>query len=307
MHLISIALLSSAGLAPLHVGGPPPVTGWWTHWRIDPGVAVLALGVAAAYILWVGPLNRRRPGAAERPVRAGQVVAFLGGCLALLIGLGPPLDDWSHYFLLSAHMVQHLILTLVVAPLWLIGLPEWVFAPLTRRAITRRIGYALTRPLVAFALPSVVFAAWHVPALYDAALAREPVHILEHQFFLLTALLGWWPILGQVSAWPRPTPPLRCLYLFALTVPSGITGAVITLAEPGLYAAYDDAPRLWGLDLATDQEIAGLLMWIGVNAFYLLLITIIFFGWAAGEESKERRGGHRYGAAELAERTPGGV
>ena len=126
--------------------------------------------------------------------------------------------------------------------------------------------------------------------LYDAALRSEPVHILEHQVYLATAILAWWPLLGPLPEWPRLTPGLQVLYLAAQTLPGAVVGAFITAAEPGLYPAYEGLPRMWGLDLETDQQIAGLLMWVGANTVYLLLITVIFFRWAGKEDAAARSG-----------------
>lgn len=273
----------------LHIGGNAPTGPFWTHWYIEPTVAVGVLALAAAYLAAVGPLNRRRPGAAARPVSRRQIYAFLGGCLVLLIALGPPLDDWSDYFLLSAHMLQHLLLTLVVAPLWLIGTPAWLLEPLTRRPVINRIGYVATRAVIAFLVPSFVFSIWHVPAFYDAALRSEPLHVTEHLMFLGTALLAWWPLVGPLPAWPRLSQPLQCVYLFALTVPGSLVGALITLSSPGIYTPYTTAPRIFGLSLATDQQLAGLLMWVVTGTIYLALITVIFFQWAGREEAANRQ------------------
>ena len=259
----------------------------WTNWQIDPTVALGVFGLVAAYLAWTGPLNRRRPGAADRPISGGQKAAFLAGSAALLLALGPPVEDWSD-LLLSGHMVQHLLLTMVVPPLWLLGTPAWLLRPLLRWRLIARAGYVLTRGIVALALSGLAFAIWHVPVLYDAALRTEPIHILEHQVYLATGILAWWPILGPLPEWPRLSLPLQCLYLAGQTLPGGIVGSFITVAEPGLYAPYEDVPRMWGLSLSTDQQIAGLIMWVGANSIYLLLITIIFFRWAGREDSPHR-------------------
>jgi len=282
-------LLFATFFPPLHASGGPPGGRFYTHWYLQPSVALMVFGLATAYVAWTGPLNRRRPGAEDRPVTGRQVAAFLGGCLALLVALGPPMDDWSGYYLLSAHMVQHLMLTMLVPPLLLLGTPGWVLAPLLRVRVVERLGYYLTRPLVGFVLAGLAYALWHLPPLYVAALRSEPVHVVEHQVFLLTGLLAWWPLCGNLAAWPRLSPPLQCLYLFLTTIPGGIVGAIITMADPGLYPPYGDVQeRPFGLDIATDQQIAGLIMWVGANTVYLVLITVIFLRWASREEAADR-------------------
>ncbi len=281
-----MSLISFPVLSPLHGGAGVPTGPLNSHWYLEPTIGLGVFGAAVAYLLWVGPLNRRRPGAAERPVTGRQIACFLGGCATLLVALGPPLDDWSDYYLLSAHMVQHLLLILLAPPLLLLGLPAWMLRPLLRWRLVARTGYLLTRAVPAFGISAAVMVVWHAQPFYDAALGSAPIHILEHQLFLASALLAWWPVVGPLPDWPRLALPLQCLYLFLQTLPGGVVGSIITMAAPGLYEHYRDAPR-WGMSLATDQEVAGLLMWVGASTIYLMLISVIFFRWAAQEEAKE--------------------
>jgi cytochrome c oxidase assembly factor CtaG len=271
----------------LHGTGGYPTGALHSDWRPDPTVVLGVIALIAAYVAWTGPLNRRRPDAAERPVRTGQRVAFVVGSLAFLLALAPPLDDWADHYLLSAHMFQHLVLLFVVAPLWLIGTPAWLLEPVLRKPLLARAGYLLTRPVAAFVLANLIVTVWHLPGPYDAALRHEPVHIVQHMSFLGAALLAWWPVLSPLPAWPRLAQPLQCLYLFLETIPGGIIGAFVTLAAPGVYGFYDDVPRIWGIDLAMDQELAGLMMWVGAGLIYLLWVTVIFFQWASRENAKE--------------------
>lgn len=283
-------MLSFSSIPLLHVGGAEPVGPWFTHWVLDPRIAVFIFGITALYLAWIGPLNRRRSGADERQTTRGEVACFLIGSAVALIALGPPLDDWSDYFLVSAHMAQHLLLMLVVAPLWLLGIPAWVFEPLTRNPTTRRIGDVLTHWLVCAIVPAAAVVIWHVPIMYDAALNHPLIHALEHQIFIAAAFFLWWPLVSKVPAWPRLSPLLQCLHLFAQTIPGGVVGAFLAYSAAGLYKPYLQATvRPWGLPLKTDQEIAGVLMWVGGNMFFLLLISIIFLRWATREEAKDRQ------------------
>jgi putative membrane protein len=271
----------------LHGTGGYPTGALHSDWRPDPTVVLGVIALIAAYVAWTGPLNRRRPDAAERPVSTGQRIAFIVGSLAFLLALAPPLDDWADHYLLSAHMFQHLVLVFVVAPLWLIGTPAWLLEPVLRKPLLSRAGYLLTRPVAAFVLANMIVTVWHLPGPYDAALRHEPLHIAQHMSFLGAALLAWFPVLSPVPQWPRLAQPLQCLYLFLETIPGGIIGAFVTLAAPGVYSFYDNVPRIWGIDLAMDQELAGLMMWVGAGLIYLLWITVIFFQWASRENAKE--------------------
>ena len=261
----------------LHAGGVDP-TGWlWSDWNIEPTIAVGVLALVTAYLFITRTSSF-----------SSQKASFIAGMVVLFVALGPPLDDWSDHYLLLAHMVQHLLLIMLAAPLLLYGTPAWVLEPLTRNRITNTIGYWLTRPVMAYLVANAVFVLWHVPLFFEMALRSLPVHGFEHATMLGTALLAWWPILGPLPQWPRLALPLHSLYYFAMTLPGTAVGAFITFADPGLYAPYDTARRIFGIDLATDQQAAGLLMWVALGTVYLLLITVSFFRWVSREEAADR-------------------
>ena len=261
----------------LHAGGVDP-TGWlWSDWNIEPTVAIGLLALVTGYLFVTRTSSFSR-----------QKASFVAGALVLFVALGPPLDDWSDHYLLLAHMVQHLLLIMLAAPLLLYGTPPWVLEPLTRNRITNTVGYWLTRPVIAYTVANAIFVLWHVPMFYEMALRSQPVHVVEHMTMLATALLAWWPTLGPLPQWPRLALPLHSLYYFAMTLPGTAVGAFITFADPGLYAPYDTAQRIFGIDLATDQQAAGLLMWVALGTIYLLLITVSFFRWVSREEATDR-------------------
>jgi putative membrane protein len=216
------------------------------------------------------------------------VAAFVGGSAALAFALLGPLAEWAEHVALSAHMLQHLVLTLLVPPLWLLGTPDWLLRPATRGRGIGRIGYVLTRPVVALGLASATLIVWHVPRFFEAALRQEALHGLEHLTLLGTALLAWWPVAGPLPEWPRPAPPARLLYLFLATIPMTAVSAPITAAEHVLYPFYAEVARSagagWPLAPRADQELAGVLMWVGGSLPYLIAGTVVFFRWAAGEE-----------------------
>jgi putative membrane protein len=180
-------------------------------------------------------------------------------------------------------MAQHLLLILVVPVLWLLGLPAWLLAPVVRAPVVGRLGFWLTRPLPALALASAVQVAWHLPRAFDAALRVDRFHALEHVTFLATGLLLWWPVAGPTPEWPRPSPPAQLLYLFLATIPMMAIAAPITLAEDVLYPYYAAAGESWFLPPRADQELAGVLMWVGGMLGYLVAGTVVFFRWAGPE------------------------
>lgn len=275
-------------LLPLLHGDPRLLAGpLWTNWRVDPTVTIGLLALFTGYMWLTGPRNRHQIPAGQQPVTGGQRAAFVAGIASLAIALGPPLEDWAE-LLLTGHMVQHLMLTMLAPPLLLIGTPAWLLRPILRWKGVRAVGAVLTRPVAAFVVSSAVLIAWHVPALYEASLESEPVHVLQHMMLLITAVIAWLPVLSPLPEWPRLSPLAQCLYLVAVTLPGGVVGSFITFAEPGLYEPYREVPRMWGIGLAHDQEAGGALMWVGTSVAYLLILTIIFFRWAAAEDAKER-------------------
>ena len=273
----------------LHTGVPP--TGWLhSDWSPEPMVVLSSFALAALFVLWTGPLNRRRPGSENRQTTGRQTTYFLLGCLAYLMALSPPLDDWSDFYLLTAHMFQHMIIMFVVAPLFLAGTPAWVLQPLANNRFTNKIGWALTRPVVAAVISTVI-----VIALALARLLRCCTQSLNRSTSPSTdrscwrRLLAWWPVLGPLPAWPKiQSPPVQCLYLFLYSLPAGLVGAFITMSEPGFYAYYATVQRIFGIDLEVDQQLAGLMMWVGGSMIYLVWITVIFLSWAGREEAADR-------------------
>lgn len=273
----------------LHTGGVEPTGGLFTHWYLDPKIGAYLFLVTALYLAWMGPLNRRRPGIENRPVTRRNISFFLLGTVTALIALGPPMDDWSHFFFVSAHMTQHLILMLATVPLWLLGIPAWVYRPIVEHKWPFLFARIITRPVVSFLGSSLILIVWHVPLLYDGALNNELLHTVQHQFFILAGFWLWWPLMSKVPELPPLSPPVKCLYLFLQTIPGGIVGAFITYSESILYPHYEEASqRPFGLSLKVDQEIAGLSMWVGTNVLYLALITVIFISWASAEERGDR-------------------
>ena len=257
--------------------------GPWAHWH--PEIALGLEGLVALYLAGVGPL-RRRYGWGPRPP-GGQIAAFLGGVLVVAGALLGPVAELAEHVALSAHMLQHLLLVLVVPPLWLLGTPGWLLRPVLRVPGIARAGWWLTRPLTAFVLGSTPLVGWHVPLLYGAALDRAAIHALEHVTLLGGALLLWWPIAGRLPEWPRPASLVQLLYLFLCTVPMTLAAAPITLADGVLYPFYLSPRAAWPLSPTADQEAAGILMWLGGTVGYLIAGTIVFFRWASREGGEE--------------------
>lgn len=234
-------------------------------------------------MLGVGPL-RRRFGWAQS-VGRGQVAVFLVGVLVIFVAVLSPLHELGDNYLFSAHMVQHLLLTLVVPPLLLLGTPPWLIRPLLTGSRVLSVARFLTLPVVAFVLFNTVFVFWHVPVLYDLALREQGIHILEHLTFLTAGVIMWWPILSPLPELPRPPYLVQMLYLFVQpTVPS-ILGALITFSGSVLYEWYSEAPRVWEISAHTDQQVGGVIMWVPGGLAFLVTLIVVFLIWAGQEGS----------------------
>jgi putative membrane protein len=259
-----------------------------TRWEVPPSIAVGLVTLLGAYLMGIRAAKREE--VQEKQVSRGQVTAFLGGVVTLFVALTGPLDDLADHFLFSMHMIQHLLLMLVAAPLLLAGIPTGLLTSLLRPRPLLGLARVLTRPMIAFWAFNGVLIAWHVPACYNWALANEHGHILMHLCFIGGAILGWWPLIGSVPELPRPAPVGQLLYAGLISLPMMVVAACVTLADSPLYAAYAAAPRLWGLSPQEDQVIGGVLMWVPAQWLFILPLTIVFFRWVRDEaDTKEER------------------
>ncbi len=246
-------------------------------WQVEPSIVAGCLAATAVYFWKV-------------PASAWRRVSFVCGILILFFSLCSPLDALGDDYLFSAHMAQHLLLILVVPPLLLFGIPE---AAARRWMRVRRIAAAervLGAPWTAWLAAMGTMTVWHLPVLYNFALAHEPVHILQHLSFLVTATMFWWPVLGPLPERRMP-PGGSILYLFAAVAENSALGIVITFMRVGHYPAYlhpdDDLHALslirdgWGLTAEEDQQLGGILMWIPGCSVYFVAILGILAHWYA--------------------------
>ncbi len=256
-----------------------------TEWNLDPSILLGTALLCAAYLYVVGPLRKRYGWGPE--MKRGQITAFLIGTAVMFLALVTPLDELGDEYLFSAHMVQHLLITVVAPPLWLLGTPGWLVHILLRQPVIGRALRLLTRPPIAFFLFNGLFALWHVPFFYNLTLTNEYIHVLEHLMFMSTAVLNWWPILNPL---PEETPHLsygsQILYLFANCQVMVVLGVLLFFTGP-LYTPYLLAPRIFGISAADDQTIGALIMWIPGTIVYLIAMSFAFYSWFEQHEGEE--------------------
>jgi putative membrane protein len=256
----------------------------WLRWTIHPSTLVGIAALGALYV-WRAHGSERR---GDAPTQA-QRLAFMSGLVVLFAALNGPIHDLSDSYLFSAHMVQHLLLTMLVTPLLIVGTPGALLRPILSRPALAAIARRATTAPVAFVVFNVTLIAWHLPPLYNLAMANHGVHIVQHLCFLAASVLMWWPLLSRTPELPPLSRPLQMLYICLLMIPMSIVGMIITYADEVLYPAYESAPRISGLSPQQDQLVGGLIMWIPGSLIYIAILTVVFFKWAREMEEDEEQ------------------
>jgi cytochrome c oxidase assembly factor CtaG/ferredoxin len=252
-------------------------------WSVDPKFAIGLIVSAILYLRGWRVLHRITP--ARFP--AWRLGVFLSGLAALWVAIASPLDTFSG-LLLSAHMVQHLMLMLVAPPLILLGAPVLPLlrglprkfahdgvGPFLSWPALRRFGDLLMHPVVCWLAMAVSLCAWHVPAAFELALRSPAWHKVEHACFFGTSLLFWWHVVRPFPSrphWPLWTAPL---YLVAADLVNTALCAILAFSDKVLYPSYSTVPRLFGTTALSDQIAAGVIMWVPGSLVFLIPATVL--------------------------------
>jgi putative membrane protein len=253
-------------------------------WTPHPDVWLLVGLFGAGYAIAVVRLGPKWAVAGQAVVTRFQVTCWTLGVLAMWVASDYPVHDVAERYNFSVHMVQHLIFTMVVPPLLLLGLPAW----LLRRVLRPRWLFSTVRTLARFipalVIFNVVLVFTHWPLIVDAALHSGLLHFLLHALLLVSSLIVWLPIVSPLPEIPRLQPVLRMLYLFAWSVVPTIPASFLTFGTSPLYKFYEHVPHLYGMSTLQDQQTAGLIMKIGAGLLLWLIIAVVFFRWASEED-----------------------
>jgi putative membrane protein len=274
-----------------HPGQPPAPHDLWGAWNLDP--VLLGGFLLAAWAFWRGQTSGPR-----RPVDSWRARCFTVALVALGLALLSPLDALSNA-LASAHMVQHLLLLLVAAPLLALSAPSSAIlrgSPLALRRASgrwrRRLGLThgnlgvLRHPAAVWLLAVGVVWFWHAAAPYDATLDNELLHVLEHASFLATAVLFWQVVVGVRGA-ARVSGGLGVLLVFTMAMQSVFLSVLLTFARTPWYSGYAATTAPWGLDPLTDQRLAGVIMWIPAGGIYLVVALALLVTWIRATERED--------------------
>ena len=267
------------------------------YWDSAPYIVIPIVLAASLYLVGRWRLGRR---ARYAPPGMLRDLFYLGGLLALTLALLSPIDVYAGD-LFFMHMVQHLLLMMIAPPLLQLANPMsrilWAFPRAVRRSIGGTLNSAgvlrlalqgVTVPVIAWLVFVVTIWVWHSPVPYNAALASEGMHVLEHLTMFGAALIFWWPVIGPAPLRSRMPHPLRFLYLFLALFQNILLGAILTFAQAPVYAYYDGTPAHWGITGPQDQQLGGVLMWIPGTMMYFTALAILFFGWLEQEERRAK-------------------
>jgi putative membrane protein len=274
---------------------------WWKAWNWDP---LIVLSLSLLVWLYGSGLWRMwaRVGWGQK-IRLWQAACCLAALVIILFALLSPLDALSTE-LASVHMVQHMLLIMVAAPLFVVGSPGFVLAWGLSAGWKSRgrtiLSFAfrlpqeslLWHPLLLWTLFAVVTWSWHHPVLYQAALHDPLLHDAQHLSFFIVACLFWRVCLDPLAT-RRISPLVSIPYLFATSVQASALGVFLALSPRTWYDVYGARTGAWGFTPLEDQQLAGLMMWMPACLIFPAIAAIVFAAWLAYLPQAARNGQRR--------------
>ena len=251
----------------------------------SPPVFLTTMVLLSAIVYTRGWFAIRNTRPAQFP--ASRLAAFLLGLATLWLAIGSPMDGFADA-LLSAHMVEHLLLMSFVPPLLLLGDPQVpllrglprfltvsLLGPLLRLKALRVLGRFLTRPLVAWLAMNLIFLGWHIPSAYDFALEHEGWHDFEHICFLSSSILFWWPL---IRPWPTSAryPGWTMIpYLVGADIVNTALSAFLAFCDRPVYTYYLTQPNPFHMAPMADQVVGAVIMWVVGSLVFLIPAVFI--------------------------------
>lgn len=294
-----ILLALAAALSPVAAlahgnAAAPRISDLWLRWEFDPLFILLTGGSLWLYLSAVRRVNRAHP---KSPFPRRRVVYFVSGFAVLGFALISPPASYDTV-LFSVHMWQHLLLTMVAAPLILLGAPITlalrVASPQTRRKVLlpilhSRVVKVISFPVVAWLLFAATMWLSHYSPLYDDALENAWIHRFEHILYLSAAMMFWWQAIGLDPTPWRMNHPLRVLYVFLQMPQNSFLALSIYSSSHVIYKHYETLGRTWGPSPLADQEQAGLIMWVAGDLLFLGALCFVIANWVKAEDMESKR------------------
>lgn len=229
------------------------------------GAYVYSLRVIGPRAVPSGPVVTRR-----------NITAFVAAMTILWLASDWPMHDLAEEYLYSMHMLQHMALSYFVPPLALLALPEWMFRALIGEGRAYRVVRWFARPVTAGLLFNIVVMTTHIPGLVNRSASNSPLHYSLHVLVVTSALLMWIPICGPAGEF-RIGYGGKMIYLFLMSIVPTVPAGWLTFAEGTVYKHYDTPVRVWGMSVATDQQLAGAIMKLGGSVFLWSIVIFMFF------------------------------
>lgn len=265
------------------------------EWAHDPALVVVLLVAAGAY----GRRWKRLRDGASVSATYTDLVYFALGLGILAAAWVTPLDPLGDDYLLSAHMVQKLLVIGAAPPLLLRGCTPAITAP-SRRAwepALRRVP-GLSHPSVLLAVGVVVIVGWHAVPVYDAVLRTPALHVLEQVTLVLAGIAVTWPLVSAARGGRDMTGLAPVFYLVALEVGIGVMGVWLAWYPRLAYDWYGSAPRMLGLEAQTDQAVAGAILLVTEEPLLLIEFGVLFLRMLTRDEEEQlRRDAEEFGPA----------
>lgn len=274
-------------------GSGPTLIGALTAWVADPLPWLLAALTAIVYLAGVRRVNSAHP---RSKVPAWRVAAWLIAVATILIALVSPIDTYADE-LLTVHMVQHILLTMIAVPLFALGAPVTLAlraaSPEVRQKVLlpvlhSRVIRVLALPVLGWLAFTAVMAGMHFSPIYETALEDPLVHEGEHLVLLISAALFWWPVIAADPVPHRLRHGARLVFLLAMMPVMSALGLAIYFAHDVLYQHYAQLQRAWGPPAIVDQQVAGLVMWAASDLVMLLAIAFVVANWMRADERRAK-------------------
>jgi putative membrane protein len=263
------------------------------RWQFHPEVWLLVAFLTVSYVYMVRVIGPKAVPPGQTAVSRRNIGCFVGAIVMLWVASDWPMHDIAEEYLYSVHMLQHMVLTYFLPPLVLLATPEWLLRVLVGQGRLYRVVAFLAKPVTAAVLFNGIVIITHIPQVVTASVESGPLHYTLHVTVVLSALLMWMPVVG-------PFPELqigplgKCIYLFMQSLIPTIPAAWLTFAEGAVYQVYDQPVRVWGMSVASDQQLAGAIMKTGGGIFLWAVIIYLFFarfasGFEYGNTYRRRR------------------
>ncbi len=256
-------------------------------WKAHPEVWVLIVAVLLLGFWAIKVIGPKVVNPDQKVVTKKQKITFILATILLLVSADWPLHDIAEDHLYSAHMLQHLLITFIVPPLFLLSIPTWLARLLVvSDTFSSRVIRKVSHPVVAGVTFNALVALTHWSGFVQFSADSGVFHYVIHVLLFATALLMWIPVVSPIPEF-RLSLPGQMFYLFLMSIIPTVPAAWLTFAEGTVYNHYDDGYQMWGITVQSDQQAAGLIMKL-IGGFYLWGIIVFKFYIFAREHTRNQ-------------------